>query len=333
MAPMNREFPPILDGHEDFVTAIPRQKRDFLTESTEGHVDWPRAQKGGLGGTFVSIFLNDRKAEQNAVGYAMEELNDYLRIGDRSGGEVRVVRTAPELDAALEAGAFAGILHFEGADPISRSLKELRVFYETGLRSIGLVWSRSTIFAEGVRFEGRQPTTGLTDAGLELVAECARLGIVVDVSHLSPEGFWDLVRVTERPFVATHSCVKAISPHVRNLDDAQIRAIADKDGTIGINFATAFLRPDMERNADVPLELVVRHFEHVIDLVGDRHVSFGSDYDGADVPRELSDATRLPVLLRAFERRGWSDDRIERVANGNFRRVLGAVWRPAPRTA
>jgi len=333
MAPMNREFPPILDGHEDFVTAIPRQKRDFLTESTEGHVDWPRAQKGGLGGTFVSIFLNDRKAEQNAVGYAMEELNDYLRIGDRSGGEVRVVRTAPELDAALEAGAFAGILHFEGADPISRSLKELRVFYETGLRSIGLVWSRSTIFAEGVRFEGRQPTTGLTDAGLELVAECGRLGVVVDVSHLSPEGFWDLVRVTERPFVATHSCVKAISPHVRNLDDAQIRAIADKDGTIGINFATAFLRPDMERNADVPLELVVRHFEHVIDLVGDRHVSFGSDYDGADVPRELSDATRLPVLLRAFERRGWSDDRIERVANGNFRRVLGAVWRPAPRTA
>jgi len=332
MAPMNREFPPILDGHEDFVTAIPRQKRDFLTESTEGHVDWPRAQKGGLGGTFVSIFLNDRKAEQNAVGYAMEELNDYLRIGDRSGGEVRVVRTAPELDAALEAGAFAGILHFEGADPISRSLKELRVFYETGLRSIGLVWSRSTIFAEGVRFEGRQPTTGLTDAGLELVAECGRLGVVVDVSHLSPEGFWDLVRVTERPFVATHSCVKAISPHVRNLDDAQIRAIADKDGTIGINFATAFLRPDMERNADVPLELVVRHFEHVIDLVGDRHVSFGSDYDGADVPRELSDATRLPVLLRAFERRGWSDDRIERVANGNFRRVLGAVWRAAPPT-
>ena len=138
MAPMNREFPPILDGHEDFVTAIPRQKRDFLTESTEGHVDWPRAQKGGLGGTFVSIFLNDRKAEQNAVGYAMEELNDYLGIVDRSGGEVRAVRTPAELDAALEAGAFAGILHFEGADPISRSLKELRVFYETGLRSIGL---------------------------------------------------------------------------------------------------------------------------------------------------------------------------------------------------
>jgi membrane dipeptidase len=257
----------------------------------------------------------------------MAELNDYLRIADRSAGEVRVVRTTAELDRALADGAFAGILHFEGADPISRSLKELRVFYEAGLRSIGLVWSRSTVFAEGVRFEGRQPTTGLTEAGFELVAECARLGIVLDVSHLSPEGFWDLVRVTERPFIATHSCVKAISPHVRNLDDDQIRAIAEKDGTIGINFATSFLRPDMQRNDDVPLDLVLRHFEHIIGLVGDRHVSVGSDYDGADVPRDLRDAAHLAALFRAFERRGWSDDRIERVANGNFRRVLRAVWR------
>ena len=327
MSPISREFPPVLDGHEDFLTAMPRQKRDFLTESADGHVDWPRAQKGGLGGAFVSIYLNDRKAEQNAVGYAMAELNDYLRIADRSAGEVRVVRTTAELDRALADGAFAGILHFEGADPISRSLKELRVFYEAGLRSIGLVWSRSTVFAEGVRFEGRQPTTGLTEAGFELVAECARLGIVLDVSHLSPEGFWDLVRVTERPFIATHSCVKAISPHVRNLDDDQIRAIAEKDGTIGINFATSFLRPDMQRNDDVPLDLVLRHFEHIIGLVGDRHVSVGSDYDGTDVPRDLRDAAHLPALFRAFERRGWSDDRIERVANGNFRRVLRAVWR------
>ena len=306
---------------------MPRQKRDFLTESPDGHVDWPRAQKGGLGVSFVSIYLSDGQAEQNAVGHAMTELNDYLRICDRSEGEVRVVRTVQELDRALADGAFAGILHFEGADPISHSLKELRVFYEAGLRSLGIVWSRPTIFGYGVRFEGKQPAGGLTETGLELVAECARLGIVLDVSHLNPAGFWDLVRVTERPFIATHSCVKAISPHVRNLDDAQIRAIAEKDGTIGINFACSFLRPDMQRDDDVPLDLVLRHFEYVIDLVGDRHVSIGSDYDGAEVPRDLRDAAHLPALLRAFAQRGWPDDRIERVAYGNFRRVLQAVWR------
>jgi len=323
-----REFPPVLDGHEDFITALPEQKRDFLEESEKGHVDLPRARRGGLGGAFVSIWLSNERAEQNAVGYAMQELHDYLRICDRSDGQVRVVRTVAELDRALAEGAFAGILHFEGADPIAPSLKELRVFYEAGLRSLGIVWSRPTIFGYGVLFRGPQPTAGLTEAGFRLVAECNRLGILLDISHLNPAGFWDLVRVIDRPFVATHSCVKAISPHVRNLDDDQIKAIAEKDGTIGIAFANAFLRPDMDRhNDDTPLELVLAHFEHVINLVGDRHVSIGSDYDGTEVPRALKDAAHLPALLRAFQRRGWSDDRIERICSGNFRRVLAAVWR------
>jgi membrane dipeptidase len=324
---MNRDFPPVLDGHEDFITAAPRQGRDFLEESERGHVDWPRAQRGGLGGTFVSLYLSDERAEQNPVGYAIQEIHDYLRICDRSEGQVRVVRTTAELDRALDDGAFAGILHFEGADPISHSLKELRVFYEAGLRSLGVVWSRPTIFGYGVRFKGAQPPAGLTEAGQELVRECNRLGVLLDVSHLNPPGFWDLHRATERPFVATHSCVKALSPHVRNLDDDQIRAIADKDGTIGINFANSFLRPDMRRDPDTPLSLVLAHFEHIIDLVGDRHVSIGSDYDGTDVPLALRDAAHLPALMRGFQQRGWSDERIERIANGNFRRVLGAVWR------
>lgn len=327
MNEISREFPPIIDGHQDFITAIPRQQRDFLAESERGHVDLPRARRGCLGGAFVSIFLTDAQAEINATGHAIKEIDDYLRICDRSEGTVRVVRTPAELDAALAVGAFAGIIHFEGADPISYSLKELRVFYEAGLRSLGVTWSRPTIFGHGVMFRDPQPAAGLTDAGFALVRECNRLGILLDVSHLNPPGFWDLVRATDRPFVATHSSVKAIAPHVRNLDDDQIRAIAERDGTIGINFANAFLRPDMGREDDTPLELVISHFEHVINLVGDRHVSFGSDYDGTGVPSVLPDVAHLPVLLRAFKQRGWSDDRLERVCNGNFRRVLAAVWR------
>lgn len=327
MDAISNEFPPVLDGHEDFITAIPNQDRDFLTESERGHVDLVRARRGCLGGTFVSIWLSNQRAELNPVGYSLLEMNDWLRICDRSEGAVRTVRTMRELDAALDEGAFAGIIHFEGADPISYSLKELRVFYEAGLRSLGVVWSRPTIFGHGVMFRDPQPAGGLTAAGWELVAECNRLGILLDVSHINPAGFWDLARATERPFVATHSSVKAISPHVRNLDDDQIRMIAEKDGTIGINFANSFLRPDMGRTDDTPLDLVVSHFTHIVDLVGDRHVSIGSDYDGTDVPSVVGDASKLPVLLRAFKGLGWSDDRIERVCNGNFRRVLRAAWR------
>lgn len=323
---MNRAFPPVLDGHEDFITAIPRQDRSFLEESSRGHVDWPRAQRGGLGGTFVSIYLSDAQAEINAVGYSIKQIDDYLRICDASEGQVRAVRTTAELDQAFADGAFAGIIHFEGADPISYSLKELRVFYEAGLRSLGVTWSRPTIFGYGVMFRDPQPTNGLTDAGRALVAECNRLGVLLDVSHLNPAGFWDLAHTTSRPFVATHSSVKAISPHVRNLDDDQIRMIAERDGTIGINFANAFLRPDMGRDADTTLEMIISHFAYIVNLVGDRHVSFGTDFDGTGVPSCVPDAAALPTVLHAFQQRGWSDDRIERICNGNFRRVLRAVW-------
>lgn len=319
--------PPILDGHEDFLTAMVRQQRDFLSESSTGHVDLPRAQRGGLGGAFVSVFLTNEQAELNATGAAIQQIDRFYDLCERSEGKVRLVRTVADLDAAWAASAFAGILHFEGADPISPSLKELRLFYQGGLRSLGIVWSRPNAFASGVSLRGPSPATGLSERGYALVEECQRLGIVLDVSHLNPEGFWDLVRVIDRPFIASHSNAAALSPHPRNLTDEQIRAIAEKDGTIGITFCCAFVRPDCALNPDTPLELVLAHFEHIIHLVGDRHVAIGSDFDGATMPRALADAAALPALVEAFERRGWSSERIERVCFGNFRRVLAAVWR------
>lgn len=333
---LNREFPPIFDGHEDFLTQMRARgggqlfatvRRDFLTESEEGHVDLPRAMRGGLGGTFTSIWLTGQQAEMNPVGHAIDEINDLLRISDRSEGRVRICRGVDEVTSAFEAGAFASVIAFEGADPISASLKELRVFYEAGLRCLALAWSRDTIFASGVRFRGEQRTVGLTDAGRELVTECNRLGIVLDVSHLNVPGFWDLLEASEDPVIATHSSVQAIAPHVRNLDDEQIRALAAQGGTMGINFANSFLRPDMKSDDDTPLEVVLDHFDHVVNLVGDEHVSFGTDFDGTSVPAVLNDASKLPEVLRGLKARGYSDDRLERICHANFLRVVGEVWR------
>ncbi len=165
--------------------------------------------------------------------------------------------------------------------------------------------------------------TASRKSGRRLVAECNRLGIILDVSHINPAGFWDVLDESKSPVIATHSCVKALSPHVRNLDDEQIRALADQGGTIGINFANAFLRPDMKPDADTDLEALVAHFDYIVNLAGDEHVSFGSDFDGTVIPACVKDATGLPVVLRAFKQRGWSDDRLERICNGNFLRVAG----------
>jgi membrane dipeptidase len=121
--------------------------------------------------------------------------------------------------------------------------------------------------------------------------------------------------------------VKALSPHVRNLDDEQIRAIADKGGTIGINFSNAFLRPDMQREAtDTDLEVIVAHFDYIVNLVGDEHVSFGTDFDGTSIPECVKDAAGLPVVLRALQSRGYSEDRLERICNGNWLRVMREAW-------
>lgn len=334
---LNREFPPVFDGHEDFITQMKERPgghpplravpRDFLAESEEGHVDLPRAMKGGLGGCFTSIYLSTERAEMNALAFTMDQLNDVFRIADRSEGRFRVCRTVEEVRRAFDADAFASVFMFEGADAISWSLKELRVFHELGLRVLAPTWSRSTIFAHGVSFEGKLPESGLTDLGRELVAECDRLGIVLDVSHINPAGFWDMIETSANPIIATHSSVKAISPHARNLDDDQIRAIANKGGTIGINFATFFLRPDMQGDADVPVDVVLRHFDHIINLVGDEHVSFGTDFDGAPIPAFVKDATGLTAVLRAMKASGYSDARLERICNGNFLRVAAQVWK------
>ena len=349
---LNREFPPVFDGHEDFITQVKPKRgifgldggRDFLADgsaspsdtangdghteqSKTGHVDLPRAMRGGLGGCFTSIYLSNERAEYNPLAYAIDEMNDVFRIADRSEGRFRICRTVAEVRQAFDDSAFASVFMFEGADPISSSLKELRVFYEAGLRCLAPTWSRSTIFAHGVAFNGSLPDTGLTDLGRELVHECNRLGILLDVSHINPAGFWDMLEESKAPIVATHSSVKAISPHVRNLDDDQIRALARKGGSIGINFANIFLRPDMQRGDDTPLDVIVQHFDHIVNLVGDEHVSFGTDFDGTDVPAVVKDATGLPVVLRALKQKGYSDTSLERICNGNFLRAAAAAWR------
>jgi membrane dipeptidase len=342
-----REFPLVIDGHVDFLTemtgyqrvasvpgglnapAAPEERppRDFLTESDAGHVDLPRARRGGVGVIFASHWLRDSDAGAPALPTILTQMNQLLRLVDRAQGKLRLVRTYADLEACLSDGPLGLIMHFEGADPIRADLTELRVFYEAGLRSLGIVWSRPTVFGYGVMFRGETPAEGLTAAGKELVRECNRLGILVDVSHLNVPGFWDVAATCEGPFVATHSNAFSVSNHIRNLTDDQLKALADHDGLTGINLGVGFIRPDRGRDADVPIEMVIAHIDHIARVVGDRHVAIGTDFDGARPPDVLSDVTKLPLLLRALKAHGYGDDAIERICQGNWKRVLKQVWR------
>ena len=181
----------------------------------------------------------------------------------------------------------AAILHFEGAEAIHPDLGALEEFYEIGLRSLGIVWSRPNIYGEGVPFifPGTPDVgAGLTGRGLELVRECNRLGVLVGLSHLNERGFWDVAEHSTAPLVATHAAVHALSRSSRNLTDEQLRAVGETDGVVGVNFHVGFLRDDGQRNPDTPLEVLVRHIDYMVDLIGIEHVAFGSDFDGAIIP-------------------------------------------------
>jgi membrane dipeptidase len=252
-----------------------------------------------------------------------------FRIERASRGRFKVCRTAGEIRACLAAGVIAAVLHIEGAEPIDADLYNLDVLYEAGLRSLGPVWSRPTIFGHGVPF--RFPSTGdigpgLTDLGKALVRACDERGIAIDLSHLNEKGFWDVAKLSRKPLIATHSNAHAVCPHSRNLTDKQLGAIGESGGMVGLNFATSFLNPDGRRRADTPLDVILRHLDHLIAKVGIDHIGLGSDFDGAMVPDAIHDVAGLPKLLAAMRRHGYDDATLAKLTHGNWLAVLERTW-------
>lgn len=239
------------------------------------------------------------------------------------------VQSAAELEENIERGEFSAILHFEGAEMIDEDLNALETFHATGLRSLGIVWSRSNVFGHGVPFDfPSSPDTGpgLTDAGKELVDGCNELGIVIDLSHLNEQGFWDVAARTAAPLVATHSNAHALCPSTRNLTDRQLDAVADSDGIVGLNFNCSFLRPDGARDSNTPLDVLADHLDYLVAKLGIDRVALGSDFDGAQMPDDLSDCSKLPNLITVLRRRGYDDDALRKIGYRNWLRVLEATW-------
>lgn len=345
---------PVFDGHNDallrLVNQRPGERRSFLERSDTGHLDLPRALEGGFAGGMFAAFVPSKRRrgqepERSESGYDVPlpeppKLADaqratltlaasLFRIEAASEGRLKVVRTTGELRDCLGNGTLAAVLHIEGAEAIDPELDMLEVLYQAGLRSIGIVWSRPNAFGHGVPF--RYPSSpdigpGLSEAGERLVRACNRLGILIDVSHLNEKGFWDVVRISDRPIVATHSNAHALCPVSRNLTDDQLRAIRDSGGLVGVNFAVSFLRRDGHNHADTPLQTIVEHVDYLIERLGVDGVGFGSDFDGATMPKELGDAAGLPRLIEALGQR--HDQAILRkLCTENWLRILEATWR------
>ncbi|MCG7393299.1 dipeptidase [Microvirga sp. ACRRW] len=346
---------PVFDGHNDVLLRLMRGKiqpeKAFLEGDNIGHLDWPRMKQGGMFGGFFAVYVPSEEmgvdvdslmaraeydvplppvldiAPSQRVTVHMSSL--LIRIERASNGEVKICRSASDIRHCLDNGKLAAILHIEGAEGIDPDFHMLDVLYESGLRSIGPVWSRPNIFGHGVPF--RYPSTpdtgpGLTELGFELVKACNRLKIMIDLSHLNEKGFWDVAKLTDSPLVATHSNAYEVCPHSRNLTDKQLAAIRESRGMVGVNFATSFIRPDGMRSDDTSLEDMLRHMDHLIEHVGVDGVGFGSDFDGATIPAEIGDARGLPRLVDAMRKHGYDEATLRKLCYENWIDVLERTW-------
>ena len=352
---------PIFDGHNDALLRLhlrggAEAASSFLKGEDKGHLDLPKARKGGFAGGLFAIFVPSPKRKERAEGetppqdagsvvgndpappavemaeaqrvvFAMAAM--LYRIERESDGRVRICRTASDIERCLAEDTLAAVLHIEGAEAIDADFAVLDVLHAAGLRSLGPVWSRPNAFGHGVPFRcPSSPDTGpgLTDLGKALIAACNRLRILVDLSHLNERGFWDVADISNAPLVATHSNAHAVSPHSRNLTDRQLAAIGQSGGLVGVNFATSFLRPDGRHDRDTPLDLIVQHIEHLLAHAGEDSVGFGSDFDGAMIPAEISNAAGLQKLVQVMRKRGFGAPLIEKVCFRNWLRVLARTW-------
>lgn len=346
---------PIFDGHNDMLLSLfdgeHGKGRSFFEWGESGELDLPRARAAGLKGGLFAIFCPPpldspehdpfSRAVFSATGYQMppiggidpayaERLTDEVitflnRLLEQGWGQIGLMRTGGDLDELLANDMLALMLHLEGAEAIHENLDNLESYYEKGVRSIGLVWSRPNVFGNGIQysFPGSPDTgDGLTPQGKELVRQCNRLGILVDLAHINEKGFWDVARLSDAPLVVSHTGIHAISPATRNLTDAEIEAVGESGGLIGIMFEPSELRADGQPNADTPLAQLVRHVDYVVERIGIDHVALGSDFDGAQMPQELKDAAGLPRLVQALKEGGYQGVDLEKITYRNWLRIL-----------
>ncbi len=337
---------PVFDGHNDVLLRLwssdaSAPEKRFLEGEKVGHIDLPRAQKGGLGGGLCAVYVPSPSRELDANGnlatpsqtdamkatLAMSAI--LLKIERASEGKVRICRTAADIRDAFAKGIFASVYHIEGVEAFSEDLDALYVLHEAGLRTLGPVWSRPNIFAHGIPF--RFPASpdigpGLSDHGKALIRACNELKVMVDLSHMNEKGFWDIAAISDAPLIASHSNAHALCQQSRNLTDKQLDAIRDTGGLVGLNFGVSFLREDGKRDPNTDLSELVRHADYIVNRIGIDHLALGSDFDGTTISSTLRDIGDLQLVIEAFRKHGYDDASIVKLAHANWINVLERTW-------
>jgi membrane dipeptidase len=356
----------VVDTHIDTPQRILIEKVDIGRRLPDGHLDIPRMREGGLDALFFSIWIDSPFTGGAAVKRTLQLIDVVDRTVRAHPRDLALATSATELQRAVRAGKIAALMGIEGGHAIADDLAMVRVYRKLGVSYMTLTWANPTSWADSSGKENRDTVKapeGLNDFGREVVREMNRVGMIVDISHVSDRTFYDVLAVTSRPVIASHSSCRALADVPRNMTDDMIRALARNGGVIGINYGSGFLDMDYRKRSEArgrkppaagappasdpealaawryqnmfqaadpveppPLDRLIDHIDHAAKIAGVDHVGLGSDFDGVpSLPRGMEDVSQLPRITQALLARGYSEANVKKILGGNFLRVLRAV--------
>jgi len=313
----------VVDTHNDFIFKVYDKGAVFGNDNSFTQSDLPKFKAGGLDVQVFSIWIPMSKVK-HSFDYVTSRIEELRTIEGINFDDFEFAKSYDDIIRITNEKKICGLMGIEGGTAIGKDLSNINTFFEFGVRYIGLTWNNSNAIGTSARDAvERGLAGGLTEFGIEVVKKMNEVGMLIDVSHLSEAAFWDVIKNSSQPVIASHSDCYALNPHYRNLKDEQIKAIADGGGYIGVNFYDKFLS---ENPSDATLETVINHIDHIRSLAGVDCIGIGSDFDGGITPpSELHDATFYPEITRRLVEKGYTEDEIKKILGLNFLRVFKKV--------
>lgn len=355
----------LIDTHNDIPSTAIEKGVSFDEDTrTKTHSDLNRMLQGGVDAQLFSIWCDGNKV--NPYQWANREMDTVLAWTNRNPYKMMLALTANDMMKASRQNKLGVAFGVEGGHMIENDLNKLDSLYKKGARYMTLTWNNSTDWATSAQDETTKGDSlkhkGLTDFGKTVVHKMNELGMLVDLSHVGEQTFWDAIRTSTKPVLVSHSCVYALCPHRRNLKDDQIKAIGENGGVIHLNFYSGFVDPEFEKRSDAftakhksemdsllkvnpepyfmqvslfekypdevkalrpPLSMLMDHLDYIVKMIGVDHVGIGSDFDGVNsLPQQLDDVTCYPVITKELLKRGYSKKDVRKILGGNFLRLL-----------
>ncbi len=349
----------VVDGHNDVIYESIFQGKNIGQRLKTGATDLPRLQEGGVDVQVFAVWSDDAKWKSGAFKHANDQIDALEKMIAANTDKISLAKSLGDIDSILKTGKIVALIGVEGGNMIEGSVDNLVRLYERGARYLTLTWNYNLSWASCAAMESADMNAkdkGLTDQGRTIIRKMNELGMMVDLSHGGEQTFYDVLAITTKPILVSHSNAYELCPHFRNLKDAQLEALKKNGGVVGVNFYSGFLDPayetrlkglyvskfgdhgsaklntwsmyeklpkDLQQQADAPLSKLLDHIDYLVKKVGIDHVAVGSDFDGIESsPQGLEDVSKFPLLTKALLERGYTKTDVAKIMGQNFLRIL-----------